>query len=114
MVLSNVSPRKYLDASNQVSATVRASGLWALMAARQPALRVALGAVVEHRTGGFHLGCGVGQVVGQHLVYVGPAGGGEVADPLAHDPTGKFDDVGGGSQIGGGEFGAHVAEVTER
>jgi hypothetical protein len=56
----------------------------------------------------------VGQVVGEHLLHVGPAGCGEVGDTLADHAAGEFDDVGGGSQIGGGKFGAHTAQVSER
>ena len=64
-------------------------------------LDVALAAVVEQRSSRLDLGRCVGEVVGQHLVHVGPAVGGEVADALADDAAGELDDIGGGGQIGG-------------
>ncbi len=70
--------------------------------------------VVEQRAGGFHLGGGVRQVVGEQLVHIGPAVGGQVANTLADDTAGKVDDVGGSSKIGCGKIGAHGPEVTER
>ena len=63
-------------------------------------LDVALGAVVEQCLGGGHLGGGVGQVVGHHLVHVGPAVGGQVAECPADDAVGDFDDLGGSTQVG--------------
>ncbi len=41
------------------------------------------------------------QVVGQQLVFVGPAPGGEVANAPADDVAGELDHVGGAGEVGG-------------
>ena len=70
--------------------------------ARQPGLVVAQRAVAEHRARRLDGRGRVGQVVGQHLVGVGPAAGAEVADALAHHLLGQVDDGGGGLEVRGG------------
>ena len=65
--------------------------------AGEPRLDVALGAVVEQRPGGGDAGCGVGEVVGEHLVRRRVrrlAARWRIA--LADDPVGELDRVGGG------------------
>ena len=62
----------------------------------------ALGAVVEHGTGGGHGRRRMGDVVGQHLIHIGPAGLGKATYGLAHDTLGEFDHGHGGLQVGGG------------
>ena len=57
--------------------------------AGQAGFVVAQGAVAEHRARRLDGRGGVGQVVGQHLVRVGPAAGAEVADALAHHLLGQ-------------------------
>ena len=63
-------------------------------------LDVALAAVVEHRPSGLHLGRRVGEVVGEHLVHIGSAVGGEVPHGLADHAAGELDDIGRSGQIG--------------
>ncbi len=71
--------------------------------ARDPGLDVALGAVVEQGLGGGDGRCRVGQVVGEHLVHVGPARRRQLADRGADGAIGELDDVRGGVEIGRGE-----------
>src|SRR5690606_24006453 len=71
-----------------------------------PGLLVALGPVVEHRPGRLDRGGGVGQVVGDDLVVVDGAGGGEVGPALLDDGAGGLDGGRGGLEVGG----AHGAE----
>src|SRR5690606_30249741 len=71
-----------------------------------PGLLVALGAVVEHGPGGLDGGGGVGQVVGDDLVVVDGAGGGEVGPALLDDGAGGLGGGRGGLEVGG----AHGAE----
>ena len=68
---------------------------------RQSRLDIALRAVVEHRPRRGDLRRGVGEVVRQHLVHVGAATGGEMADGLADHAVGEVDGVGGGDEVGG-------------
>ncbi len=81
--------------------------------ARDLRFDLALRAVVEQRPGGGDAGCGVGDVVGQHLVLVGSARGGELTDGLADHTIGKVDGVGGSRQVGSGDR-SHAANVTGR
>ena len=81
--------------------------------ARDLRFDLALRAVVEQRSGGGDAGCGVGDVVGEHLVLVGSARGGELADGLADHTVGEVDGVGGSRQVGSGDR-SHVADVTGR
>ena len=55
----------------------------------------------------------MGDVVGEHLVLVGSARGGELADGLADHTIGEVDGVGGSRQVGSGDR-SHVADVTGR
>ena len=63
-------------------------------------LGASLGAVVEQGACRLHLCGSVCQIVGEHLANVGPTVGRQVADPLADDVAGQFDDVGGTGKIG--------------
>ena len=76
-------------------------------------LDLALRAVVEQRPRRGDAGRGVGDVVGQHLVHVGSAGRGELADGLADDAVGEVDGVGGSRQVGSGDR-SHAPDVTGR
>ena len=83
--------------------------------ARDPGLDVALGAVVEQRLGGGDGRRRVGQVVGEHLVHVGTAGGRQLADRGADRLVGELDDVRGGGEVGRGDGdGVMPANVTDR
>ena len=82
--------------------------------ARDPGLDVALGAVVEERLGGGDRRRRVGQVVGEHLVNVGPAGGRQLANRGADRLVGEIDDIRGGGEIGRGGRWRHAAEDTGR
>lgn len=70
-----------------------------------PRFDVTLAAVVEQRSCRFHLGCGVGQVVGEGLVGIGAPAVTEVADCCADNSLSEIDDIGGGVQIGNGHDG---------
>ena len=70
-----------------------------------PRLDVALGAVVEQRTGRLDLGRGVGEVVGEHLVPSGPPLAARWRTARADHACGEFDDVGGSGEIGCGHGG---------
>ena len=73
-----------------------------------PGLEVTLGPVVEQRFRRGHAGGGVGDVVREHLVHVGPAAGGQRADRGAHDLVGEVDGVGRGGNVRGRDFrGSH-------
>ena len=63
-------------------------------------LDVALGAVVEQRPRRRRSRCGVGEVVGEDLVGIGPAALVEAAHGGADDAVGERDDVGRGRQVG--------------
>jgi hypothetical protein len=65
-------------------------------------LLVALGAVVEQRTGGLDRGGRVGEVVGHDLVVVDRSCGGEVCQALMDDLAGELDGGRSGVQIGRG------------
>ncbi len=71
--------------------------------AGDPRLDVALRAVVEQRPGGGDAGCGVGDVVREHLVDVGPAARGQLPHGLADHAVGEIDGVGGSGQVGSGD-----------
>ena len=61
-------------------------------------------AVVDQRLRGRDAGRRMGDLVGQHLVFVGAAlERGEPADRLADHPIGEIDGVGGGGEVGGHE-----------
>ena len=77
-------------------------------------LEVALGAVVEQRLRRGDAGGGVGDVVGEDLVRVGPTAGRERADGGADDLVGEVDGVGRGGQVGGSRAGSHGGEITGR
>ena len=63
-------------------------------------LDVALGAVVEQRPGRLDRGRGVGEVVGEDLVGVDVAGGGEVLEGMLDDRAGGLDCRRGCGEVG--------------
>ena len=56
----------------------------------------------------------MGDVVREHLMGVGSAGRGELADCLADHPVGQIDGVGGSGPVGSGDRLGHDAELTGR
>ncbi len=69
--------------------------------ARDLAFDLALVAVVDERLGRGDAGSGVRDLVGQHLMLVGPAvERSETANGLADDPVGEIDGVGCSGKIG--------------
>ena len=74
-------------------------------------LLVTLGAVVEQHPGGRRRSCGMGDVVGEHLVDVRTAGVAQRVDASGDHLVGGGDQLGRGSEVG---TGAHERRIYPR